>query len=94
MATLFATIARTLPYSQKFFTKRKCFSNFTTYLLSLMKFLIREFFDDYIEDMVTFTALAKVYFAEYFCNTKVAGFGEIFGYTVIASDVYVVPKLV
>ena len=49
---------------------------------------------DYIEDMVTFIALAKIYFTEYFCNTKVAGLGEIFGYMVIASDVYIVPKLV
>ena len=28
-------------------------------------------------DMVTFTAL-KIYSTEYFCNTKVAGLGEIF----------------
>ena len=27
--------------------------------------------------MVTFTALAKIYFTEYFCNTKVAGLGKI-----------------
>ena len=25
-----------------------------------------------------FTALAKIYSTEYFCNTKVAGLGEIF----------------
>ena len=25
----------------------------------------------YIEDMVTFTALAKIYFTEYYCDTKV-----------------------
>ena len=61
------------------------------------EFLICEFLscvNDYIEDMVTFTALVKNYFIEHFCNTKVAGLGEIFGYTVIASDVYIVPKLV
>ena len=28
--------------------------------------------------MVTFTALAKIYSTEYFCNTKVAGLGEVF----------------
>ena len=33
---------------------------------------------DYIEDMVTFTALMKTYSTEYFFNTKVAGLGEIF----------------
>ena len=26
----------------------------------------------------TFTALAKIYFTKYFCNTKVSGLGEIF----------------
>ena len=34
--------------------------------------------NDYIEDIATFTALAKIYSTEYFCNTKVAGLGEIF----------------
>ena len=34
--------------------------------------------NDYIEDMATFTALAKIYSIEYFCNTKVSGLGEIF----------------
>ena len=34
--------------------------------------------NDYIEDMATFTALAKIYSTEYFCNTKVARLGEIF----------------
>ena len=34
--------------------------------------------DDYTEDMVTFTALAKIYSSEYFCNARVAGIGEIF----------------
>ena len=34
--------------------------------------------NDYIEDIVTFTALAKNYSTKYFCNTKVAGLGEIF----------------
>ena len=28
--------------------------------------------------MVTFTALAKIYSSEYFCNARVAGIGEIF----------------
>ena len=31
-----------------------------------------------IEDMVTLTALVKIHSTEYFCNTKVAGLGEIF----------------
>ena len=31
-----------------------------------------------IEDMATFTALAKIYSSKFFCNTKVAGLGEIF----------------
>ena len=34
--------------------------------------------NDYIEDMATFTALAKIYSTKYFCNTKVYGVGEIF----------------
>ena len=27
---------------------------------------------------MTFTALVKIYFTEYFCNTKIAGFGNMF----------------
>ena len=34
--------------------------------------------NDYIEDMATFTALAKIYSTKYFCNTKVGGLGKIF----------------
>ena len=34
--------------------------------------------NDYIEDMVTFTALAKIYSTNYFCNTKDSGIGKIF----------------
>ena len=48
--------------------------------LSLAKFLSCEFLsrvNDYIEDMVTFTALAKIYSTKYFCNTKVSGVGKI-----------------
>ena len=45
------------------------------HLLSLAKF---ESFNDYIEDMATFTTLVKIYSIEYFCNTKVAGLGKIF----------------
>ena len=51
------------------------------HLLSLAKFLSYKFLscvNDYIEDMATFTTLAKIYCTEYFCNTKVAGLGEIF----------------
>ena len=33
----------------------------------------------YIEDMVTFTALVKIFYSsEYFCNAKVAGFWRNF----------------
>ena len=43
--------------------------------------------NDYVEDMVqTFTALAKIYSTKYFCNTKVAGLGEIFGYVVLCDQ--------
>ena len=52
------------------------------HLLAWAKFLSHEFFlsgiDDYTEDMVTFTALAKTYSSEYFCNARIAGIGEIF----------------
>ena len=50
------------------------------YLLSLAKFLANflSCVNDYIEDMATFTTLAKIYSTEYFCNTKVAGLGKIF----------------
>ncbi len=34
--------------------------------------------NDYIEDIATFTSLAKICSTEYFCNTKVAGLGKIF----------------
>ena len=47
----------------------------------LAKVFIREFLSRVnicIEDMATFTALAKIYSTEYFCNTKVSGLGEIF----------------
>ena len=45
----------------------------------LRKFLSHKFFlYDYIEDMMTFTTLAKVCSTEYFCNTNVAGLGESF----------------
>lgn len=32
----------------------------------------------YVEDMGTFTALAKKFSTKFFCNTKVNGIGEIF----------------
>ena len=40
-----------------------------------MNFLSRV--NDYIEYIATFTTLAKIYSTKYFCNTKVAGLGEI-----------------
>ena len=45
--------------------------------------------NDYIEDMVTFTALAKIYSTEYFCITKLVKFLlsiKNFGYTVPGAD--------
>ena len=44
------------------------------------KFYHVVFFNDYIEDMATFTALLRMYSSEYVCNIKVAeaGFGKIF----------------
>ena len=46
------------------------------HVLLLAKFL--SCVNDYVEDMATFTALARIYSTEYFCNTKVAGLGENF----------------
>ena len=62
------------------FRQEKIFANFATcscwrYFLSA-NFLSRV--NDCIEDMVTYTALAKIYSTKYFCNTKVAVLGEIF----------------
>ena len=65
-----------LPYTWKF----SAGENFRHSLL-LAKFLLYEFLScvtKYIEDMVSFTALAKICSTEYFCNTKVAGIGKIF----------------
>ena len=61
------------------FARRK-FSPISLFVL-IGEILSCEFFvliDDYIEDMAIFTALAKIYSTKYFCNTKVAGLGEIF----------------
>ena len=58
--------------------QEKIFANFVTY--SRWQNFIHELLscaNDHIEDMVTFTALLKIYSAEYFCNTKVAGLGKI-----------------
>ena len=58
------------------FHQEKIFATFI-----VVKFFSRKFLscvNDYMEDMVTFTALVKIYSPEYFCNTKVAGLGEIF----------------
>ena len=56
------------------------FANFTmcSYWRNFYRMNFLSCVNDYIEDMVTFTALAKIYSTEYFCNTKVAGLGEIF----------------
>ena len=34
--------------------------------------------NDYVEDMATFTAFAKIYSTKYFCNARVSGVGKIF----------------
>ena len=47
------------------------------HLLSLAKFLSCKFFCPVLI-ITTLTTLVKIYSAEYFCNTKVAGLGEIF----------------
>ena len=65
-----------VPYKQKFSPGENIYQ--FHHLLSLAKFLSREFLVDYIEDMATITALAKIYSTKYFCNTKVSGVGEIF----------------
>ena len=47
----------------------------------LVKILFHEFLsciNDYIERMAIFTALAKTYSIEYFCNTEVPRLGKIF----------------
>ena len=62
-------------YSRKFLPGE----NFR-HLLSIAKFLSVNFLscvNDYIEDRVTFTALAKIYSTKYFSKAKVAGLGEI-----------------
>ena len=60
------------------FHQEKFFANFASCLHGRnfypANFLSR--IDDYTEDMATFTALAKIYSSEYFCNARVAGIGE------------------
>ena len=61
------------------FTRRKCSPISPSALIG--EILSRKFLscvNDYVEDMVTFTTLVKIYSTKYFCNTKVAGLGEIF----------------
>ena len=62
------------------FHQEKIFANFAT--CSCWSIFYLQIFlscvNDYIEDMATFTTLAKIYSTEYFCNTKVAGLGKIF----------------
>ena len=61
------------------FRQEKGFANFTTcshwgnFYLRMLLFCV----NDYIEDMATFTALAKIYSTNYFHNTK----ENFFGYT-------------
>ena len=65
------------------FARRKIFANFANFAIDFIgKIFYHTTFlscvDDYIEDMATFTTLAKIYSTNYFCNTKVDGPGEIF----------------
>ena len=56
------------------------FHKFHHLVFSLVKILSAIFLscvNDYIEDIANFTTLVKIYSTEYFCNTKVAGLGEI-----------------
>ena len=72
-------ICSKLPYSWKF-SPGENFHQFR-HLLLLAKFLSENFLscvNDYREDMLIFTTLAKIYSTEYFCNRKVAGLGEYF----------------
>ena len=67
-----------IPYGQKY-SPRENFANFATGLHG-WNFYPANFLsciNDYTEDMATFTALAKIYSSEYFCNARVAGIGEI-----------------
>ena len=54
------------------FRQEKIFADFTicSYWRKFYHANFLSCVNDYIEDMVTFTALAKIYFTEYFCNTK------------------------
>ena len=62
------------------FRQEKIFTNFAicSYWQNIYPANFLSCVNDYIEDMVTFTALVKIYFTEYFCNTTVAGLGEFF----------------
>ena len=76
-------IVRSINFSVPYTLKFSPWENFRQFrhLLSLAKFLSHEYFvlcSDYIEDMATFTILAKIYSIKYFCNTKISGLGEIF----------------
>ena len=62
--------------------QEKIFANFTTCLHG-RNFYPANFLshiDDYTEDMAIFTASAKIYSSEYFCNARVhvAGIGKFF----------------
>ena len=66
-------------YTRKFSSGEK-FRKFR-HLFSLAKFLSWNFLsrvNDCINNMATFTTLAKIYSTKYFCNTKVSELGEIF----------------
>ena len=73
--SIYGTESTTTIYVEIF--ARRNFCQFR-HLLLLAKFVSHRFFNDYIEDMATFTALAKIYSTKYFYNTKVAGLGGIF----------------
>ena len=66
------------------FRQEKNFANFAICSFYCVNFFV----NDYIEDMATFTAMAKIYSTEYICNTKVAGLGEIFVQRKLSHMVY------
>ena len=59
--------------------QEEIFANFSTCLHGRNFYPVNflSHIDDYTEDMVTFTALVKIYSSENFCNARVAGIGKI-----------------
>ena len=68
-----------LPHMRKF-SPGETFANFAicSHWRNFYHANFLSYVNDYIEDMATFTALAKIYSTKYFCNTKISVLGEIF----------------